>query len=94
MSLSKPKHVVERIASATERSPIAVFRCNYTDTLDAVFAATIHGQKRIRIDKDDLVGVFTNHDLIHSRDLVRTNLVSEANKKAVCNSGYSAYNAY
>lgn len=57
MTISTVEVIMERVKTAYKDSPIAVF---YADdgSLDAMFAATIETQKRIRTDEQNLVGVF------------------------------------
>ncbi len=56
MTVSAIHVIIGRIAVATVASPIAVF-CNENGSLDAIFAATITGQRRVRTSRG-FVGVF------------------------------------
>jgi hypothetical protein len=57
MSDYTEKLTLSRINSAPENSPIAVFRCEREGYVQAIFASTIEGQKRIKTDPG-LIGVF------------------------------------
>jgi hypothetical protein len=54
---ASPLMILNRIQSASKRSPIAVFRCNIPEKLNAVFADTAVSAKQIEND-DRLVGVY------------------------------------
>lgn len=56
MSKSNLNHVMMRIRGSDISSPIAVFRCNQPNMLDAVFAATVKTQQML--DHPDLIGVY------------------------------------
>ena len=59
MSVSSIQVIMDRIASATETSPIAVFKVpEKCGKLEAVFGATVMTQKKITEGDPDLVGVF------------------------------------
>lgn len=81
MSLGTVRAIILRMKSATEKSPLAVFRTpeNITDQLECVFASTAMSQLRIRTDKKNLVGVFDNSiDEVSLRRVLERNLTKAA----------------
>ena len=58
MSKASLNSVLDRIKTATERSPIAVFRTQQPDTYNAVFGATIHTQNLIKANDPDFIGLY------------------------------------
>lgn len=63
MTVMSTDLILERVKVAEKESPIAVFQDENGD-LDAVFAATIGTQERIKNDDPDLVGVFHKYQRI------------------------------
>ena len=63
MSISSVSVISERIRSAKEHSPIAVFSVNRRNTniLNASFGSTVFTQKRIDEGGRDFVGEFYGH---------------------------------
>lgn len=64
MSLSNSSRLLERIASATEASPIAVFKTEQVNRkgenmFDSFFSASVYGQNKIKANKSNLIGIFT-----------------------------------
>ena len=57
MTVSSVAVVMDRILSATEQSPIAVFKVGESGLVDAVFAATLYSQAKIAGD-DNLIGIY------------------------------------
>jgi len=64
MSKMAVKHILERIKHATADSSIAVFtiKLNPSGLLDAVFAATVASQQRLRAGDPALLGVWWGKD--------------------------------
>ena len=57
MAISKVSLIMDRISSATKRSPIAVFKTD-DGKLSAVFAATVETQKLIDRGDSKLIGIY------------------------------------
>ena len=49
---------MDRIKGATSQSPIAVFRCDKDNEVNAVFAATVKTQQMIAEKDPNLIGVY------------------------------------
>lgn len=58
MSLSSVEHTMSRIAGSTAESPIAVFACNRSDMVNAMFADTVESRRKIRAETAGLIGVY------------------------------------
>lgn len=58
MSISDIETTMDRIAFASEDSPIAVFRCNIPGKVNAMFANSIGVQERIRNKDPMLIGIY------------------------------------
>ena len=58
MSYMSIKHTMDRIKSATSSSPIAVFRCNKEDEVNAVFAATVKTRQMIANKDPNFIGIY------------------------------------
>lgn len=69
MSISDIETTMERIAFATEDSPIAVFRCNIPGRVNAMFANSIGVQERIRNKDQMLIGAYNG--LMKKRHIVK-----------------------
>ena len=54
MSQSSVEHTMSRIAGSTAESPIAVFACNRSDMVNAMFADTVESQRKIRAETPGL----------------------------------------
>jgi hypothetical protein len=65
MSLMSVSHTIDRIKGATELSKIAVFRCEKSGEVNAVFASTVKTQKLIREKHPDLIGVYDSSMNLH-----------------------------
>ena len=69
MSISDIETTMERIAFATEDSPIAVFRSNIPGRVNAMFANSLKVQERIQNKDPHLVGIY--HGLMKKRHIVK-----------------------
>ena len=58
MSNMSVRHTMDRIKGATSSSPIAVFRCNEKDKVNAVFAATVKTRQMIADKDPDFIGIY------------------------------------
>jgi len=58
MSKGNLQQVMARIKGSEVSSPIAVFRCDEPEMLNAVFAATVKTQQMIEQRHPDLIGVY------------------------------------
>lgn len=67
MSISDIETTMERIAFATEESPIAVFRCNIPGRVNAMFANSVGVQERIQNNDTLLIGVY--HGMMKKRHI-------------------------
>lgn len=79
MSVSTIRIALDRVASATIESPIAIFRAgNLTDQVDCFFANTITGRDRIMTGRG-MIGVF---DGTESKEAVRKRILDAIVKKS------------
>jgi len=62
MSISTINVISERIKTANEVSPIAVFETDKKDLFNAVFAKTVLTEKKIDMGDSGLIGVFFGED--------------------------------
>ena len=69
MSVSDIETTMERIAFATEDSPIAVFRSNIPGRVNAMFANSLKVQERIQNKDPHLIGVY--HGMMKTRYIVK-----------------------
>lgn len=58
MSDMKLHQVMGRIEIATKESPIAVFRSEFPEKLNAVFGATVRTKNLIEAKDKDFIGIF------------------------------------
>lgn len=58
MTIATVDTILERVKSATSKSPIAVFKCNVFGHFNAVFANTVETQRRIRSGDPAYIGTF------------------------------------
>jgi hypothetical protein len=74
MSVSQIQIIMNRIASATPESPLAVWRHTATKangSLDCCFASTVQSVRHLRDGSRDLVGIYDN---TMPADVVRSQL--------------------
>lgn len=83
MSLTTFQATMERIESASERSPIAVFLpTKGDDRVHSVFAATVVSQRQIERRPSNLIGVFhAGMDLRSVAEQIRAGIASVATPK-------------
>ena len=99
MSISDIATTMERIAFATEDSPLAVFRCNIPGRVNAMFANSIRVQERIQNKDPRLIGVYhgmmkRSHVLqellnaIHGPDPVVPHVSTKTMRNAINNAAF------